>query len=33
MSRYELLDLVDLLDEDGSGFIELDEMVAFWESC
>jgi len=33
VTAYELLDLVDLLDEDGSGFIELEEMVAFWESC
>jgi hypothetical protein len=33
VTAYELLDLVELLDEDGSGFIELDEMVSFWESC
>ncbi len=33
VTAYELLDLVDLLDEDGSGFIELQEMVSFWESC
>lgn len=33
VTAYELLDLVDLLDEDGSGFIELEEMVSFWESC
>ena len=32
VTAYELLDLVDLLDEDGSGFIELEEMVSFWES-
>ncbi len=33
VTAYELLDLVDLLDEDKSGFIELEEMVSFWESC
>jgi hypothetical protein len=33
VTAYELLELVDLLDEDGSGFIELEEMVSFWESC
>jgi hypothetical protein len=33
VTAYELLDLVDLLDADGSGFIELEEMVSFWESC